>query len=288
MLIGGGYYIDDAGTPGAMSKSAFLDKSRKSWCAVIVPERAAEPLSRDVQIFLRGVKQDYGVNELHFADVYGGRGGWRTVPVAKRIEVFDLMTMVFEGFSLPVIFQTVSQSMYTDHARFFSRAIAKLDEFWNINSIPHFGLLLTCYEISENFDYLKVEYPSDFPRPLPAYVDEGLAKAGAEVKLPNWEHAIEGRKLTFQSSVDNPGLQLADFAAFSISRSQWIAAKQEKEAPNRDADRHIMSISGKLNVFNLPRVEIDPASFSREDYERFLRRDRAAKGLPEYSRRHSK
>ena len=287
MLIGGGYYIDDAGTPGAESKSAFLDKSRKSWCAVIVSERAAEPLNRGVQIFLRGVKQDYGVDELHFSDVYSGKGRWKTVPVAERIEIFDLMTIVFERFKLPVIFQTVSQSMYSDHARFFSRMMAKLGEFWDISSIPHFGLLSMCYQISKNFDYLKMEYPSDFPRPLSAYVDEGLAKAGAEVKLPNWEHAIEGGKLTFQSSVDNPGLQLADFAAFSISRSQWIAAKQEKGEPIRDGDRHIMSISGKLNV-NLPRVEIDPADFSREDYERFLRWDRVAKGLPEYPRRDSK
>ena len=282
VLISGGYYIDDAGTPGAESESAFLDETRKSWCAVIVPERAAEPLSRGVGIFLRGVEQDYGASELHFADVYGGRGNWRIVSVAKRIEVFDLMAMIFERFNLPVIFQTASQSMYSDHAEFFSRVMAKPGEFWNVNSIPHFGLLLTCFEISENFEYLKKEYPSDFPRPLPAYVDEGLAKAGAEVKLPNWEHAIESRKLMFQSSINSPGLQLADFAAFSISRSQWISAKQKKGVPIRDADRHIMNISAKLNVFNLPRVAIDPDSFSREDYERFLRWDRAAKGLPEY------
>ena len=122
-----------------------------------MPERAAEPLSRGVEIFLRGVKQDYGAGELHFADVYGGRGSWRAVSLAKRIEVFDLMSMVFERFNLPVIFQTVSNSMYSDHAAYFSSVVAKPGQFWDIKSVPHFGLLLTCNEISENFDYLKKE-----------------------------------------------------------------------------------------------------------------------------------
>ena len=280
-MIIAGFYIDDAGTPGAESKSPFLSESRKSWCAVIVPERAVDALGADVGLFLRGVKRDYGVDELHFADVYGGRRGWRAVPVAKRIEIFDLMTQAFVSFNLPVIFQTVSQSTYSDHAAFFSRVKAKSSEFWDVKSIPHFGLLLTCFQIAKYFDYLKKEYPSDFPRPLPAYVDEGLAKPGAEVTLPNWGHAIDGKKLMFQRSVDNPGLQLADFAAFSISRTQWIAARQLSGTPISVADQHIVSISGKLNLFNIDRVAIDPGNFSRKDYELVLRQDRAAKGLTE-------
>ena len=284
-MITAGFYIDDAGTPGAKSKSPFLDESRKSWCAVIVPERVVDALGVAVELFLQGVKRDYGVDELHFGDVYGGRNDWEGVPVAERIEIFDLMTQAFVSFSLPVIYQTVSQSTYSDHPAFFSRVTAKAGEFWDVKSIPHFGLLLTCYQIAKCFDYLNEEYPSDFPRPLPVYVDEGLAKAGAAVDLPNWGHAIEGKRIVFQRSLDNPGLQLADFAAFSISRTQWIGAKQRKGTLINDADQHIISISGKLNLFNLDKVAIDPGSFSREGYERFLRQDRALKGLTEYPRR---
>lgn len=281
-MITAGYYIDDAGTPGAKVQSRFLHESRKSWCAVIVPERAAQALRPALAIFLRGVKQDFGVDELHFADVYGGRGNWSGVPVEKRVEVFDLMTQLFVKFRMPVIFQTVSPSTFSDHPEFFSGVKARPGQFWNVTDIAHFGLLVTCFHISRYFGYLKSEYPSDFPGPLPAYVDEGLAKSGAEIDLPNWEHAIRDRKLSFQRSVDNPGLQLADFAAFSISRAQWVAAQQPSGTPLNRGDRHIMNISGQLNVFNLDQVVIDPANFSREDYELFLRRDRAAKGLTEY------
>lgn len=278
-MITEGIYIDDAGTPGVASKSAFLDESRKSWCAVVVPTKVAKNVGYAIEIFLQGVKQDYGVDELHFADVYGGRGLWNTVPVAKRIEIFDLMTGVLSTFALPVIFQTVGKSMYSDHDAFFPRYEKIPGIFWDIKNSSHLGLLLLCFQISRSFSYLKKKSPSDFPAPLPAYVDEGIARAGATIDLPNWDEAIQGKKLHFQKSVDNPGLQLADFAAFSISRTQWIAAKQERHHPISKGDQHIMAISGRLNLFNLEKAYIDPQNFSRDDYESFLMQDRVAKGL---------
>lgn len=248
----------------------------------MVPEKVTDALGEAMGMFLSGVSQDFGADELHFSDVYGGRRKWNGVPVDARVEIFDLMTGIFEAFQLPVIFQTVSRSMYLDHIELFSRTQVKPGQFWDIKSIAHFGLLLTCFQISKHFDRLQKEHPHDFPQPLPAYVDEGLAKAGAEVGLPNWGSAIQGRKLTFQSSIDNPGLQLADFAAFSISRTQWLAAKQEKGTPINEADQHVMSVSGRLNLLNLDMVAIDPVSFSRDDYEDYLKRDRVEKGLPKW------
>ena len=267
-------YIDDAGTPGARSKSAFLSPLRRSWCAVIVPWRAAGPLGVAVDLLLGGVRQDYGAEELHFAEIYGGRGVWEGVSVDRRIEVFDLTTEIFVRFGMPVIFQTVSESIFSDHAAFFSRYRSKLGQFWKVESIPHNGLLLTCYQFAKYFRYLNREYPTDFPSPLPGYVDEGLARAGAEVDLPNWGDAIEDKKLMFRRSVDVPGLQLADFAAFTISRTQWLAVKQQRGKSIRPPDLHIMGLSGRLNVFNLV---IDPGSFSGEDYDDLLMKDREKK-----------
>ena len=47
-------------------------------------------------MFLQGANRNYGVNELHFADVYGGHGLWKGVSVQERMEILDLMTGVFE------------------------------------------------------------------------------------------------------------------------------------------------------------------------------------------------
>ena len=119
-MVREGYYIDDTGTPGVRSKSVFLNESRKSWCAVVVPRRASRPVSVAMGMFLLGIRQDYGAEELHFADIYSGRGAWSGVAIEKRIEIFDLMADVFVKFDLPVIFQTVSESMFSEHAERFS------------------------------------------------------------------------------------------------------------------------------------------------------------------------
>src|SRR5436190_17053453 len=103
-----GIYIDDAGTPGAMSPSAFLHTERKSWAAVVVPEEAAPKLTIALDIFLEGIATDYAAKELHFADIYGGRGAFEKVPIDKRFELIDLMSTIFEEFQLPILFQTCS------------------------------------------------------------------------------------------------------------------------------------------------------------------------------------
>lgn len=231
-------------------------------------------------MLLSGISQDYGAEELHFSDIYSGRGMWAGVGVEDRMTMFDLMATIFEKFDLPVIYHTVSESMLSDHAESFSRMEATPGQFWDIKSIPHHGLLMMCWRLAHCLRYLKGQYPEDFPTPMPVYVDEGLAKAGSEIDLPNWEDAIEGGKLRFGRSVDNPGLQLADYGAFTIARTQWLPAKQEKGKPVTAGDLHMMKLSGRLNLFNLDKVVIDPTTYSREDYEEFLIQDRVRKGLP--------
>ena len=86
-----GIYIDDAGTPGTESPSAFLHIQRKSWAAVIVPEASIVDASYAMDIFLRGVEEDYKAIELHFSDIYGGRGAFDGVPIGERFELIKLM-----------------------------------------------------------------------------------------------------------------------------------------------------------------------------------------------------
>ena len=86
-----GVYIDDSGNPGADSPSVFLPESRKSWAAIIIPSSISDELKTGMSIFLRGVKEDFNADELHFTDIYSGRGVWKNVSVKKRIEIFDLI-----------------------------------------------------------------------------------------------------------------------------------------------------------------------------------------------------
>ncbi|MFO1510002.1 MAG: hypothetical protein U1F31_09550 [Steroidobacteraceae bacterium] len=45
-----------------------------------------------MSIFLDGIRSDFAADELHFTDIYGGRGAFKGV-ADKRL--FELMTAIF-------------------------------------------------------------------------------------------------------------------------------------------------------------------------------------------------
>lgn len=279
-MTSGAIYIDDAGTPGVIPPSEFLPEDRKSFCAVIVPTTVAEPVNTAMSILINGVEQDFGTKELHCTDIYSGRGHWRGVAVAKRIEIFNFLESILSGFDLPVLFQTWSSASVKDHSDLLSNLKIKQGSWWDINDISHFSLLLLCFNVAEEFNALQQHSKADFPSPLNCYIDEGLVKANTEIELPNWGNVFENQKLNFVKSEDCPGIQLADFAAFCIARSQWILAKQASGEAISDADQHILKIASKINWVNAKRILVDPQNFSREGYEFVLMRDRQEKKLP--------
>src|SRR5271156_2998664 len=100
--------VDDSGTPGVAPNSPFLHVNRKTWAAVIVPAAAVPSLRTGLQLFIDGVRGEFGVDELHFTDIYNGRGAFKPVPIEKRYELFDLMATLFASFKLPIVIQTLS------------------------------------------------------------------------------------------------------------------------------------------------------------------------------------
>lgn len=273
--MAGAIYVDDSGTPGTESGSIFLPSSRKSWTAVIVPDSVAEHLSTAMRIFLNGVREEFGATELHFMEIYGGRGIWKGVSIDRRITVFDSMKMIVDKLQLPIIHQTVSEETLADHP-----AVERAEgSWWDPNDVGHFGFLFLCSQVAKHLREFAEESPKDFNLPMPLIVDAGIAKAGVDIGLPNWGDAIKGPIARFQDSKDVPGIQIADFVAFAISRTQWIMTQQKLGTPPRQGDIEFLKTTSQFNVLNLPLISMAPENLSKEAWEFVLSRDRQSKGL---------
>lgn len=268
-----GIYIDDAGTPGAVSRSTFLHKDRKSWAAVVVPEQAAPKLATALNIFLKGIATDHAAKELHFTDIYGGRGAFEDVPINKRYELIDLMATIFEEFQLPIFFQTCSPELLSE-LRPKIGVVPKI-RFLDLKRHDHFALLFLLFQVRRFVG----EHKQHFRRPLPVVIDEGLAKAGVVLQLPRWVDTFQKGRVEFRKSHECPFLQLADFAAFAISRGQWLLGKGDLKP--RDIRFLEIVSAGRLCIINLPSVAISPDSHTADDYDKYLKQDRRAKGLPD-------
>lgn len=275
-ILTGAIYFDDSGNPGAQSGSDFLPSSRKAWTAVIVPSPVAEKVQEGMEIFLNGVRGEFGVDELHFTEIFSGKGLWKEVAVDERARIIEVMSRLIWTFYLPIVHQSVSEFTRADHP-ITARPFRSGD--WDTADLSHFGLLLLCSEVSKQLRELRNLGPDNFELPFALYADEGILPAGRDRALPNWADVIEGPHVRFRNSADIAGLQLADFAAFIINRSQWIAATREPGRPISMAEQVILDASANLNVLNFELQSIPIEDFGRAGYEDRLSADRLAKGL---------
>lgn len=275
-ILTGAIYFDDSGNPGTKSGSDFLPSSRKAWTAVIVPSTIAAEIHEGMEIFLDGMRGEFGVDELHFTEIFRGKGHWKTVPENERAKIFYMMSQLMGRFGLPVVQQSASEFTRADHP-VTSRPFRTGE--WNTADLSHFGLLMLCSQVSKSARVMRARSPRDFDLPFPLFADEGILPAGRDRALPNWADVIEGPKVRFRNSADVLGLQLADFAAFVINRTQWIAATREAGRPISPHEQLILNASASLNVLNLTPQRIPVEEFGREGYEGHLSADRASKGL---------
>lgn len=274
-ILTGAIYVDDSGNPGARSGSDFLPSSRKAWTAVIVPTTVASEVQEGMEIFLNAVRGEFGVNELHFTEIYSKKGLWKDVSAEERAKVIGIMSEMINAFDLPIVHQSVSDFTRTDHPK-IARPFQTVE--WNTEDISHFGFLVLCSEVSVHLRELRDYSSKDFNLPFPLFADEGILKAGRSRALPNWGDVIDGPEVRFRNSADIAGLQLADFAAFIINRTQWIAATRSP-GPLTPAEEVILRASGTLNILNLTPQVTPVEDFGRESYEKMLSADRVAKGL---------
>jgi len=273
--MGGAIYADDSGNPGVESGSVFLPADRKSWTAVIVPSTVAEHVEQAMKIFIEGVQGEFGVDELHFTEIYSGTGAWKPVLPQKRAEVIELMAGVMSKLGLPIVHQTVSDFTMLDHPQ---REIPGRVGDWDLENLSQLALLMLCSGVFHHVTTMRDRSPKDFTLPFPLFVDEGIMPAGRERALPNWADVIEGPRASFRKSSELAGLQLADFAAFIISRSQWIAVKRSTGFISK-SDEVILKAASRLNILNLPFMKVTPDTFGKEAYEDSQAASRVSKGL---------
>ena len=277
-MIVGGLYIDDSGMPGVKTNSKFLHESRKSWCGVLIPSKISEEVSYAMSVFTEGVQSDYGAHELHFTDIFSGRGTWKSVKIEERIKIFDLMGLIFENFQFPVFYQTWSKEFSNDHKKIFA-GLEKLNlKFWKPKRVDHMGLMLLIFRLRDSvWDLRKLS--SDFNEIFPIFIDEGIAKSGNKFRTPCDYSGVFCKEVSFVSSNENVGIQIADFAAFIISRSQWIIHNKKAGENFSRADKHILSLCNKFNHWTLETIKGDEKSFSKSGLDFFLMRDRQRKKL---------
>src|SRR5207248_1122698 len=160
----------------------------------------------------------------HFRDIYAGDKQFKGVDLQLRLAIFDFMAGIFSEYRFPIIVQTFDPVTLTDlRSRGLNQFPNRLDpfDFTKPEDTALFFLLIRLKWYMQKTE----TYPNITAR---VFIDEGYKNNGIAVRIPTFESVFADGMVCFASSANLLPIQLADFAAFSLNRSQLIGGKAER------------------------------------------------------------
>lgn len=243
-----GVFIDDTGSPGLQDTPNHLHPKRKSWVAVVVPRSIIGEVWQQFPHAIDELKVQTGASEFHFADIYGGKHAFKGVPLEKRLGVFGFMAHIFDVYNFPVFVQTLDPESLRDvRARVaFPERLGPFD-FTKHEDLALFFLLLRVKW------HLEKNYP-ETERRARVFVDEGFQRNGAAIAIQSLQHVFADGLICFGRSDSILPIQLADFAAFCLNRTQLLLGRPKLS----NLDQSLLQIIQPIawNYQNIPQLPL--------------------------------
>ena len=267
--------IDDTSFDQKARKSEYLQNERYTFCGLLFDQKYLanyEYILGDENSGLIGeLNKRYNTTEFHFTDIVNHKGKFSNIELTETLEILDAFSEIIAMQDLPII--TFSLNSLTPLGSEKVKDI--FSKFAGNVNLPKSGKDLD-KTISLALCVLKANnYAKSHNGEIVHVIcDEGLRKntATSTFNLSDKPLTIE-----FASSESTPIIQLADFAAYSLTRRKIIIDKRAGTdlAP---AEKQMLKSFEKMNdnFIDLPQVELDQtipeyddviAMLAKENYE---------------------
>jgi hypothetical protein len=244
-----GIFIDDTGSPGIHGAPDNYHPERKTWVAVIVPPSQTAEVMEQMPGAIEELQRSVGAGEFHFTEIYSGTKQFKGVDLQVRLSLFGFMAHIFSVYGFPVIVQTFDPETLADIR---SRGKGQIPD-----SIPYFDFN-NCGDLALFFLLLRLKWymqETDTFGTVKArvFIDEGFKKNGTAMRIPIFEDVFSDSQICFAKSSSIYPIQLADFAAFSLNRTQLLCGREDRSP----LDRKLLRILSPLafNYVNIGRKE---------------------------------
>ncbi|EKD87961.1 MAG: hypothetical protein ACD_35C00119G0002 [uncultured bacterium] len=235
-----GIFIDDTGSPGLTDTPPNYLPGRKSWVAVIVPPHQIPEVLEQFNRALHTLKEATGATEFHFTDIYSGRKEFKSVDLQTRLKLFEFMAFIFSQYQFPIIVQTFDPVTLADIRRQSAGQMPdRLPEF-DFSREEDTALFFLLIRLK-----WFMEKTPEFPNvKAHVFIDEGYKKNGVGIKIPTFETVFCDGLVCFAQSSGIVQIQLADFAAFALNRSQLIGGRDKRNS----LDLRLLQILSQANL----------------------------------------
>lgn len=256
--------IDDTYGPSDGPKSRYVTGARRTWVAVEFDDDEVEELRSSIQNTLRAISSQFNISiqEFHFTDIYNRRSPWDQLPDQETLQIIEEFADLYFRHNWIVHIQTIDERTLEDHG---IKSIIANVEGLNLENRDELALFFMLSKIkSRNENTLNINL----------IIDEGLKKPNHAIgNLMFDSYVFNG---SFQSSSNDPLLQIADFLAFSINRSTYLALKDKRT----DMDIWFLDLiaSMKINSKDINYFSINENS-SHDDLDYALKKHRWEIGI---------
>ena len=239
--------IDDTYGPIiTATRSKYVTGNRRTNVGVVFPDKDVVYIREQMTSCLGSIEDEYSIKigEFHFVEIYNRKKPWDKLPNGVNLKIFEFFAHIYKQYKWKVFIQTIDNRTLKDHGidkfkekknQFDLEKPSDLSLFWLLLKIKKFY-------ISTSED-------------LSIFIDEGLGKpntnVGQEV-FHNYPNKYVGK---FQSSNQEPLLQLADFIAFIVNRSTHLYMKENRT----DVDNWFLQL---FNDMEINSTDLSKAEFS--------------------------
>jgi hypothetical protein len=222
-----GVFIDDTGSPGLANTPVHLHPDRKTWVAVIVDRsRMAETL-RSLGRLLWQLRSTVGAPEFHFSDLYNGKRKFATLALRERLQLLRLFVQLFDKNDLQILVQTYDPEQVARMAQHLDHQSPAYGPL-RLDQHEDAALLMLLWRVKEYLASAAMDRVAGR-----VFVDKGRFSNGTMIGPIFPPYIAEGRIFFADSSSIFP-IQLADFAAFALNRSQLLFGKAELSRLDRE------------------------------------------------------
>jgi hypothetical protein len=249
-----GIFIDDTGAPGLKGTPPNYLPGRKSWVAVIIPPHQMSEVLEQLTGELHVLKEETSATEFHFRDIYSGENEFENVDFQVRLKLFESMASIFSQYKFPIIIQTFDPETLADiRARSGNQLPDHIPPF-NLERVEDMALFFMLIHL-KSFMEKTPEFPNIRAR---VFIDEGYKKNGVMIKIPSFETVFGDGSVCFgQSSIIIP-IQLADFAAYALNRTQIICGRDKRTV----RDKQLLQVLSQA-AFNYLNIKQKTASLEQ-------------------------
>lgn len=259
--------IDDTYGPSTNTYSGYVTGERRTHVGVVFPDEHVDMVRSEIRRCIQHINETYSMSvaEMHFVDLFNRRKPWDILEGQINLAIFKAFTEIYKNYKWPVIISTLDKRTLADYG--IDKIDGKIDDL-DLSKVEDISVFILCCKIKKQYNSIE--------RPLTIYIDEGRKAPGhvfGTKIFHNWRGDYKG---FYQSSCEEPLLQMADLLAFCINRSTHLAMKERRS----EVDNWFLEMVGGMSI-NCDDLKVvsAPANFDVNFFDGIHHEDRVEKGL---------